>query len=287
MRAIREQAPDVIGFQEVRARKVAVHNESRSQVADLAALLGPGYQYVPLTASRSTVTVSHSTFISSHRYTYVPAMGFAESEHEYVHEGLAIFSRFPIVASDHLRLSRDPNDGSDFHQRICMRARIATPLGFVNMMTTHLSLSKRARRRTLKEIGKWAAESKEPSVLVGDFNAEFGARDSNPLVSKHGWHDAWADMHAAGAKQKGWTFNTWEPKSRIDYVLLQGLTALGISVEGSKGEAWSTHLWPIAGVKDMKRTMFPSDHMFLKARLTLTLEPKPEKLSSAAVRTEL
>ena len=88
-------------------------------------------------------------------------------------------------------MSRDPDDGGDFHQRLCLRARIATPLGTVNFMTTHMSLSAKARKRTLAEIGAWARELAEPAVLVGDFNAEFDEKHANPLVEDFGWHDAW------------------------------------------------------------------------------------------------
>lgn len=40
---------------------------------------------------------------------------------------------------------RDKNDSSDFHQRILLKALVNTPFGPVNIMNTHLSLSKAAR----------------------------------------------------------------------------------------------------------------------------------------------
>jgi hypothetical protein len=77
------QLGQVIGFQEVRAARhsaLRVQPEARSQVSALAAML-PGWQYV-----------------------WVPAMSFMEGETEYHSEGLAIFSRFPMVDMSFIRL---------------------------------------------------------------------------------------------------------------------------------------------------------------------------------------
>jgi endonuclease/exonuclease/phosphatase family metal-dependent hydrolase len=60
-----------------------------------------------------------------------------------VHEGLAIFSRFPISEVSKTKLSQNAADPDDFHQRIALRA------GFhwrdadhqprtVHVITTHL-----------------------------------------------------------------------------------------------------------------------------------------------------
>jgi len=40
---------------------------------------------------------------------------------------LAILSKFPILNWNYILLSRDPNDGDDFHQRICLHAEIDHP----------------------------------------------------------------------------------------------------------------------------------------------------------------
>jgi endonuclease/exonuclease/phosphatase family metal-dependent hydrolase len=77
---------------------------------------------------------------------------------EYHHEGLAIFSRWPILSTSHILLSRDSSDRGDFHQRICLCAVIATPYGNISFLTTHLSLSQKARVRSITEIGQFANE---------------------------------------------------------------------------------------------------------------------------------
>jgi endonuclease/exonuclease/phosphatase family metal-dependent hydrolase len=75
---------------------------------------------------------------------------------EFHSEGLAIFSRWPILDTSYILLSRDASDRGDFHQRICLHARVATPYGNISFLTTHLSLSPKARVRSLIEIGDFA-----------------------------------------------------------------------------------------------------------------------------------
>ncbi len=54
-----------------------------------------------------------------------------------------------------MRLSQDLSDGGDFHRRICLWAVVDTPAaGPVLVATTHLSLSARARARTIPEIAQ-------------------------------------------------------------------------------------------------------------------------------------
>ena len=260
---LRRESADLIGFQEVRAVKSGPGRSSngdtpnRWQVQDLQRML-PEYEYV-----------------------YAPAMGFREGR-DYVHEGLAIFSKYPILATHVLKLTRDPNDGQDFHQRICLHARVRTPSGVVNMLTTHLSLSLNARSRTLPEVSQFARGfATEPTVLVGDFNAQWNEGPQILTETRYGaFKDAWREKYPHADEAEGWTFNSWEHKSRIDFVLYKShrghtqphLTVDDTRIVGGEGRPIpSPGLPPIGGVADMKDTMFPSDHMFLVT--TFNVEP--------------
>ncbi len=53
--------------------------------------------------------------------------------------------------------SRDPEDPGDFHQRIALRATIASAIGPVDVVSTHMSLSETAQKRTLKELASWTS----------------------------------------------------------------------------------------------------------------------------------
>ena len=65
-----------------------------------------------------------------------------------VEEGVAIFSKFPILRQDYIILSRDYEDKQDDHQRVVLHATIQIPyLGNIHVYGTHLSLSEKARDR--------------------------------------------------------------------------------------------------------------------------------------------
>eukprot|EP00808_Paulinella_micropora_P012310 g76839.t1 len=239
---LRRYLPGVFGFQEVRALNRGHSQTARFQSEDLFEAL-PEYDFV-----------------------FQPAMGWEENDGaDFVQEGLAIFSRYPILRYDFLKLSRDPNDGEDFHQRICLRAVIDTPIGQVNFMTTHLSLSAKARQRSLHEIGNWAKKFTTPSVLVGDFNTEMKP-ETDILQTEFGWKDVWMDLKPSIPKESSWTFNSWKPSKCIDFVKVHGLQPISVDVVGSEGVAM-TGFKPVGGIQDMKDMMYASDHRFLLARV--------------------
>ena len=63
------------------------------------------------------------------------------------------------------------------HQRQCIRARVNVPngWGYVDIFTTHLSLSERARDASVQEMWKFIKSTETNTtfqILLGDFNAE-------------------------------------------------------------------------------------------------------------------
>eukprot|EP01038_Epipyxis_sp_PR26KG_P014002 gene14002-18780_t len=130
-------------------------------------------------------------------FAYQPAMNMFEMK-KLVHrneEGLLILSKYPIIDSDVLFLTRNLSDKSDDHQRIVLRVQIQIPIILnnscdnqmkqtttVDILTTHLSLSSIARDESIKDIIKFSScinhnnhTSLIPSqlqILTGDFNAE-------------------------------------------------------------------------------------------------------------------
>mmetsp|Transcript_15097 Transcript_15097/g.21002 ORF Transcript_15097/g.21002 Transcript_15097/m.21002 type:complete len:219 (+) Transcript_15097:199-855(+) len=206
----------------------------KHQVEDLRKML-PGYQFV-----------------------FEPAMLFDQGN-ELHQEGLAIFSRYPILKTDHLKLTRDISDQADFHQRVVLHAAVSSPIGTVHVFATHLSLSSSARTRTLEEIAEYVKSFDGPKVLVGDFNAILEQEEPS-FIQRHGLKDCWRSLNPSEA---GWTFSSWTPKSRIDYIFSQGL-------EPEYARIWGTESWSIpkelVSPEEHVRfdgKIFPSDHMFL------------------------
>jgi endonuclease/exonuclease/phosphatase family metal-dependent hydrolase len=258
---------DVIGVQEVRVRRSGSKKENQAETLFHAL---PGYQFV-----------------------YQPAMGFEEwAENNAFHqEGIAVFSRHPIASVKPIFLSRDEKDSGDFHQRLCLQVEILSPVGPVWFLVTHLSLSEKARARSLSEIGAVVEALSGPVVLVGDFNTVLDG--GNVLERVYGLSDAWVATHprpvrvtpkphggesevcGVGPEQEftalltawereGWTFQAWDPRSRIDYIFTRGLQVVAATVEGKAGTTVKG-LAPVGGVEDARDTLFVSDHWFVRA----------------------
>ncbi len=71
----------------------------------------------------------------------------------YHSEGISFFSKFPVLDTGYIRLSRNFNDLEDDLQRICMRVLLDTPRGTVYLFIASLSLvSQESRKRHAVEV---------------------------------------------------------------------------------------------------------------------------------------
>ena len=99
----RKSEADVIGFQEVRFEEGKGGDLGYIQVQHLSSML-PGYQFVYQAGQ-------------IHR-TKLPNK---------VEEGIAFFSKYPIVSHDYWLLHRDPQDNADSHQRVLLHVELQLP----------------------------------------------------------------------------------------------------------------------------------------------------------------
>ncbi|OWZ10167.1 hypothetical protein PHMEG_00017024 [Phytophthora megakarya] len=217
VKIVKETEAGIVGFQEVRYDGVFGEPGNHAQVKHLADRLA-GYQYV-----------------------YQAAMSYLNSRapYERIEEGPAIFSKFPIVESDYLLLSRDPNDPNDSHQRLCLHAVIDYPQwGEIDVYVTHLSLSERSREQTKIEIWEYMRQGKgKTQVLLGDLNSEpqsLGIQFLSGKAKLRGqttdMKDAWLEIHKEAEprsidlddRQRKFTFPSDSPSKRIDFVLFRG-----------------------------------------------------------------
>jgi endonuclease/exonuclease/phosphatase family metal-dependent hydrolase len=238
--AVQQVQPHVIGFQEIR-HDGKRDDGGKNQAEQLAEGL-PGYRYLVQPAQRNP-------------------------EHDQW-EGLAIFSRLPILSSSHLELSRDPQDSQDNHQRIVLQAGIQTSGGPFSFCATHLSLSDRGRRRTVREVARFVKRPSSglPGVVVGDFNATPAEESVTYLTTEGELIDAWS---AANGSAPGITFDGANPYTgsdesgrRIDYIFLS-----------QAGAGRLTACWRVADQPAADGHM-PSDHFGLAA--DILLEERPE-----------
>ena len=152
-------------------------------------------------------------------------------------EGLAIVSRFPVLASAHRRLPH----ATDAEGRIMLSARLAGPRGDLWVHTAHLSY--RQHEGNLREdqvmaideeVTARAASTEQPQIVLGDFNAVPDAdelRWLRGLTTLGGrrvfYQDAWEAVHPTEAGITWARENPFRARMswlgadrRIDYVLV-------------------------------------------------------------------
>lgn len=201
--AIRAMDPDVLALQEVD------HLQERSTTADLTA--------VSASAMRAADHRFVATVSGTPGGTWTAATGH---EHpDTASYGVALLSRYPVVAWDVVRLPRSlgrvPMWFSGRRRPILVRdeprvavvAEIDGPTGRFTVVNTHLSFLPGWNARQLRRLVRAVADRPRPLLLVGDLNMEL----------------------AAACRVSGWkalaavpTFPAARPRRQLDHVLLDG-----------------------------------------------------------------
>ena len=137
--------------------------------------------------------------------------------------GLAVLSRYPIVAQKNYELSRHTFDGDT--TKLTGFPVVSLDVGGVRLrvMNTHLDYREdpTVRRIEIAEMLEIIGNEDDPTVLLGDLNARPDAAELDTLFSR--FADAWA----LRGKGDGYTFPSTEPDRRIDYILVSD----GIAVD--------------------------------------------------------
>lgn len=253
---VKQTNADIIGFQEVRFDGVFGDRGDHAQVQHLASRL-PGYQYA-----------------------YQAAMSYLNdrSPFERIEEGPAIFSKHPIVHTDYLLLSRDPNDPNDSHQRLCLHSVVDHPTwGQIDVYVTHLSLSEWNREKTMVEIWEYMKQGKGVTqVLLGDLNAEpqsrgikflRGAATLNGVTTD--LKDAWLAKHTeaeprsknANDQKSKFTFPSDAPSKRIDFILYRGKgNVKECAIMGQEPTPDTVTFPKDIGMLNLRSPVYASDH---------------------------
>jgi beta-N-acetylhexosaminidase len=138
--------------------------------------------------------------------------------------GVAMLSRWPIVSDTLIHLPVTPPQeraGGSREPRGALRVTVASPMGTLTVLNTHLDASRddRWRRQEADTIASLVARERESGALViagGDFN-------STPESAVQGaLRDVMRDSWAECASGDGFTFPDSAPARRIDYLYLTG-----------------------------------------------------------------
>lgn len=146
-------------------------------------------------------------------------------------EACAVFyrkDRFEVVTSGTFWLSDTPETpGSKSWgnklPRICTWVVLKEKAGGrqLRVFATHLDhQSEEAKKKGAALVAERAAAGQGPTIVLGDFNAQWGDPATTAFAESAGWKEAW---HTVG-KGEGGTFNGWRdqgPFIHIDYIFLR------------------------------------------------------------------
>jgi len=157
-------------------------------------------------------------------YAFAPNLDFQGGKY-----GVAVLSRYPILAIDHRRYANK----RESERRGFIRVEMMVKGRKINFVTTHLDYQFADGRLFETEQLLKALESVEgPLIVTGDFNDEPTGASYKLMLSN--FTDAWSDaMSGAGG---GLTYPADKPVKRIDYVFVgksRGVSAKGAAVRST------------------------------------------------------
>ena len=183
---IRRQRVDLVGLQEVDR---GVERTGRAdEIKELARLTGMDYAF------------AHNLDYQGGQY------------------GVAVLSRFPVLAIDHRRYA----NRRERERRGFIRVEVEVGGRRLNFVTTHLDYQfLDGRVFETEQLLAALADVRGPLVVTGDFNEEPGA-GAYELMLRAGYTDGWT---RAGTRDPagGLTYPADKPAKRIDYVFYRGL----------------------------------------------------------------
>jgi endonuclease/exonuclease/phosphatase family metal-dependent hydrolase len=135
--------------------------------------------------------------------------------------GVAVLSRFPILAIDHRRYAV----AGGRERRGFLRVEVEIKGRRLGFVTTHLDYQSGEGRLTeARQLLKALGEVRGPVVVTGDFNEDpFGG--VYELMRAAGFADGWRRGHGPSREfpGEGATYPADKPTKRIDYVFYRGL----------------------------------------------------------------
>jgi endonuclease/exonuclease/phosphatase family metal-dependent hydrolase len=133
--------------------------------------------------------------------------------------GIAILTRWPATMQRTIPLPVDPpqeRSGSLHEPRVALQLVIASPVGELNVINTHIDASRddRWRRQEIATVLAVADSARGIVLLGGDLNSTPDG-DIQAMVRARGFRDAW---RTCGGDDDGFTYPADSGVKRIDYL---------------------------------------------------------------------
>jgi endonuclease/exonuclease/phosphatase family metal-dependent hydrolase len=136
-------------------------------------------------------------------------------------EGLAVFSRYPLVEPSLRQLSKD---GNPFTRRLALGAVLDTPCGHIYAFSTHLSIFPRQNAHQAAQLRDWvqAVSGEKTAIIAGDFNAD--ENQPHIIQKQKEWVDTFRQVNPG---EDGTTHELRGPfgitlrRRRLDYVFIK------------------------------------------------------------------
>ncbi|GAM21912.1 hypothetical protein SAMD00019534_050870 [Acytostelium subglobosum LB1] len=236
-----------------------------------------------------------------YHYVFHPSMVYVHPD-KFEYEGLAMLSKYNIKEKSSIKLSKDFHDEEDVHQRSCLRLLVDSPIGDVNLFTSHFSLSLEGAQRNALEVIDWAKQFESPSipqVFVGDLNSLPQSSAVQLLLGKKAVQEVSGDFmdsfevwtaRTADVTLPQGTYSTLqgtEPTKRIDYIMSRGgLELTNFKIIGGHTQAEnhetiyaSDHLSLVSTFKRLKERMTHAEHTTTVVNNAEVATPKAKPLA--------
>ncbi|MGH2443928.1 MAG: endonuclease/exonuclease/phosphatase family protein [Chloroflexota bacterium] len=147
-----------------------------------------------------------------------------------VDEGIALLTPSPPERVFSTLLSMNKRDPGDRNRRLCLGVALRDGNHEVHVYGTHFGLSPEARTRNARSASAFIRHSSgtTPSLVMGDLNGELHEAAIRFLTGRQSiegetgdFFDCWEH---ANPDAPGYTYASWEPVSRIDYVLARSIS---------------------------------------------------------------
>jgi endonuclease/exonuclease/phosphatase family metal-dependent hydrolase len=151
-------------------------------------------------------------------------------EYQGGHYGVAVLSRFPILAIDHRRFQHM----REAERRGFVRIEVKTQGRTIHFVTTHLDYQHADNRLfEARQLLKALSDMQGPLIIAGDFNDEPSGETYKFMTAS--FVDAWT-ASTTGATGDGLTYPADKPLKRIDFIFLRN----GVGLKAHRAQVMPT-----------------------------------------------